>query len=125
MFFAIAPDAQFKPVRQRVHNGHTNAVQTARDLVGITVELTASVQLGHDNFGGRNAFALMDTDRNATTVIGHRYRPVIMDLDVHSVRVSGQSLINSVVDDFVHHMVQSGAIIRVTNIHARALANCL
>ena len=52
VLFAVAPDAQFEEVGQCVYNGYTHPVQTARNFVGIAVELSAGVQLGHDNFGG-------------------------------------------------------------------------
>ena len=50
MFLVVAPDAQFQPFGQGVHNRDADAVQTAGYLVGIAVKLTTSVQLGHDDF---------------------------------------------------------------------------
>ena len=69
VLFARTPDPQFQPVTERVHNRHANAVQAARDLVGVAVEFAARVQLGHDDFGRRNALFLVDADRNAATVV--------------------------------------------------------
>ena len=51
IFLVIAPDRQLQPFRQRIHHGNTDAVQSAGDLVGILVELTAGMQLGHDDLG--------------------------------------------------------------------------
>jgi len=47
------------------------AVQAARHLVGILVEFSAGVQLGHDDLGRGNAFALVDVDGNAAAVVAH------------------------------------------------------
>ena len=35
VFLAIAVNGQLQPVRQRVHDGHADAVKAARDLVGV------------------------------------------------------------------------------------------
>src|SRR5690606_23496120 len=68
---AAAADSQDQLFRQRVHHGHTYAVQTAGDLVGVIVELTAGVQHGHDDLGSRNAFVFVHVYRDATTVVTH------------------------------------------------------
>ncbi len=41
VFFAIAPDAQLKEIRKRIHNRHTNTVQAARHLIGVLVKFAA------------------------------------------------------------------------------------
>ena len=76
MLFAVAPDAQVEPFRQRVHDRNAHAVQTARHLVGVLVELTAGVQLGHDDLGRRDAFFRVDVGRDAAPVVVHRARSV-------------------------------------------------
>ena len=48
---AGAADGQLQGGRQCVHDGDADAVKTAGDLVRILVELTAGVELGHDDFG--------------------------------------------------------------------------
>lgn len=77
VLFALAPDAQFQPVAQRVHNRNAHAVQTARHLVAVAVELAARVQLGHDDLGGGHAFFFVDANRNAAPVVadGNRKDP--------------------------------------------------
>jgi len=52
MLLAVAPDGELEPRRQRIHHRDADAVQAARDLVGILVELTAGMELGHDDLGG-------------------------------------------------------------------------
>src|SRR5207253_5964830 len=44
MLLAVAPDAQAKPARERVHDRDADAVQPARDLVGVLVELTPGME---------------------------------------------------------------------------------
>ena len=62
--------------RQRIDDGDADAVEAARYLVGVLVEFSAGMQLGHDDFGGRHAFAV-DVGRNAAAVVAHgaRSRP--------------------------------------------------
>ena len=73
MLFAIAPDGQIEPFAKRVDDRHADAVEAARHLVGIVVrrvlELTAGVQLGHDDLGRRNAFFGMNAGRNSAAIV--------------------------------------------------------
>lgn len=105
MFFAVTPDAQLQPIRQGVHNGHTHAVQTARDLVGVAVKLTARVQLGHDDLGRRDALFWVDIHRNTTAIVADGNRAVGVDFHGHIVGVTRQSLVDAVVHDLIDHMV--------------------
>ena len=46
---AVAVDLGLQPLRQGVDDRHADAVQAARDLVGVVVELAAGVRLGQDD----------------------------------------------------------------------------
>ena len=112
VFGVVAPDGQFQPFRQGIDHRNADTVQPAGHLVGIAaligiVELTASVQLGHDDFGGGNAFFLVDADRDPTAIVMHGNRRIRVDFDAHKIGMSGQSLVNAVVHNLVHHMVQT------------------
>ncbi|MND34630.1 hypothetical protein D3C80_252520 [compost metagenome] len=123
--FASAADFQLEPDRQRVHNRNAHAMQTTGNLIGILVELTAGMKLSHDDFGSRNTFFLMDIGRDATTVIGHGAGAVGVKRHGYKRSVACKRLIDCIVHDFVDHVMQAGAVIRVTDIHARALTNCV
>ena len=120
---AVAVDAQLEPARERVHHGDADAVQAAGDLVGVLVELTARMQLGHDDLGRRDAFALVDVGRNAAAVVGDGHRAVGIERDRDFRRMAGQRLVDGVVDHLVDHVVQARAVIGVADIHARPLAH--
>ena len=98
-------------------------MQAAGDLVGVLVELTARMELGHDDLGGRNPLFGMDGNRNAATIIAHRAGAIGVQDNLDSVAVARQRLVNGVIDHLVHHVVQTRAIVGVANIHARALAH--
>src|SRR5690606_35749925 len=112
---------------QAVDAGHTHAVQTARDLVRVLVELAACVQFGHDDFGGAAlGFVLvvpLDVGGNAAAVVGDRDRVVGMDGDVDFGAVTCQRFVNGIVQHFEDAVVQAGAIRGVTDVHAGTLAH--
>ncbi len=56
-------------LRQRVHDRHADAVQSARHLVAVLVELSAGVQHGHRELDTRHLFRRMDVDGNAASVV--------------------------------------------------------
>src|SRR3546814_636566 len=60
---AVAPDVEGELFAQRVDHRDANAVQAAGNLVAVVVELTAGVQLGHDDLRRRDALFLVDVDR--------------------------------------------------------------
>ena len=76
VLLAAAIDRQLQPLGERVHHRDADAVQAAGDLVGVLVELPAGVQLGHDDLGRRDAFALVDVGGDAAAVVGDGDRAV-------------------------------------------------
>ena len=123
MLFVVAPDGELQRARQCIDHGHADAVQSTGDLVGILVEFSAGMQLRHDHFGGRYAFALVDVDRDAAAVVAHGAGAVRIERDQNFLGEAGQRLVHRVVDDLVDHVVQAGAVVGVADIHARPLAH--
>ena len=123
VFLAVAPDRELEPGRERVDDRDADAVQAAGDLVGVLVEFSARVQLGHDHFGGRHAFFLVDVGRDAAAVVEHRAGAVGIERDGHLRGVAGERLVDRVVDDLVDHVMQARAVVGVADIHARTLAH--
>src|SRR5690606_10361211 len=64
-------------------------------------------------------------DRDAAAVVRHRDRAVLVDRHGDVVGVAGQGLVDRVVHDLEHHVVQAGAVVDVTDVHARTLAHGL
>ena len=123
MLLAVAPDGELEPAGQRIDHGDADAVQAAGHLVGVLVEFSAGVQLGHDDLGGRHAFALVDVGRDAAAVVAHGAGAVGIERDHDFLGEAGQRLVDGVVDDLVDHVVQAGTVIGVADIHARPLAH--
>ncbi len=118
MLFLVAPDAQLQPLRERVDHRDADAVQAARHLVGVLVELAAGMEAGHDHLGRRDALAAVDVGRDAAAVVAHRDRAVGVERDVDPVAVAGERLVDRVVDHLEHHVMQAGAVIGVADVHA-------
>jgi hypothetical protein len=122
---AAPPDAQIQPVAERVDHADADAVQTARDLVGVLVEFPAGMELGHDDLGRAHPLFGVKLHGNAAAVVADRNAVVGVQGDADFGRVAGQRLVDAVVDDLVDHVVQARAVIGVADIHARALADSL
>ena len=100
-------------------------MQSAGDLVTIAAELRTRVQRGHDDLGrGLVPVLAMVVDRDATTVVGHTTAAVGEQCHVDPRGLARHRLVDRVVDDFVHEVVQSGRS-RRSDVHARALAHGL
>ena len=98
-------------------------MQTARYFVGIAVEFTARMQLGHDDFGGGNALTIVHANRNTAPVVGDGNRAVFMDRNGNMIGMTRQRFVNPVVHNFIHHMVKAGPIVGIPDIHTGTLTN--
>jgi hypothetical protein len=125
--FAFAAHREAQPLAQGVHARHAHAVQTARDLVAVLVELAACVQLGQGDFGGR-ALGLvlvvhLHARGDAAAVVGHADGVIAVDGDDDVVAVARQRFVDRVVDDLEHEVVQARAVRGVADVHAGAFAH--
>ena len=119
---AVAAHGDFQPAGKSVHAGDAHAVQTARNLVGVVVELAASVQFGHDHLHGGNAQLGMNIHGNTAAVVAHGNAVVHVQDDFYPVAVAGHGLVYGVVHHFVHEMMETTDV-RAAYIHGRALAD--
>jgi hypothetical protein len=96
--FAFAAHREAQPLAQCIHARHTHAVQTARDLVAVLVELAACVQFGQSDLG-RTALGLvlvvhLHAGGDAAAVVGDADGIVRVDGDDDVVAVARQRLVN-------------------------------
>ncbi len=119
---AVGPDLDGDPAGQGVHDGDTDAVQTAGDRVAAAAELAARVQHGQHDLDGRLALGRDDAHRDAAAVVDDAHAAVGEDRDVDGVRVTGQRLVDGVVDDLLHEVVQTTLTGRA-DVHAGSLAD--
>ena len=118
----VAPYPHLEILGQRVDHGDADAVQPARHLVAVLVELAAGVQHGQRQLDTGNLFRRMDVDRNPAPVVVNGDRVVSVDDDVDPRRVARHRLVDRVVHDFVDEVVQPARRGR-SDVHPRPLAN--
>src|SRR3954471_4690488 len=119
----VAADLDLERLAQRVDNGDADAVQAARHLVAAAVaELAAGVQDGEHDLEGRPALLLHERHGDAAAVVDDRDRVVGMDRDLDGARVAGERLVDGVVHNLVHEVVQAAHPGR-PDVHAGALAD--
>ena len=99
-------------------------MEAAGHLVPAAAELAAGVEDGKDYLQGGLARLGLDIHRNAPAVVGNG--DGIARVDSHSDigAVAGQSLVNRVIHNLIHQVVQAG-LRGGADIHTRALAHRL
>ena len=120
----VAVHLHLQPFAQRVDDRGADAVQAAGDLVAAAAELAAGVQHRVDDLQRGTARLRLDVHGDAAAVVGDGDRPVRVDRHVDMRAEAGQRLVDGVVHDLVHEVVQAGRGGRA-DIHARALSDRL
>ena len=119
VFASAAFHAHLETSRQRIDHGDPDPVQSAREPVAPLRELAARMEPGEDELDARNAFVGMDVDGHPAAVVADRQRIVPVRDDRELARLSGDRLVDAVVDDFLRKVIRPGGI----GVHARTLAH--
>lgn len=113
---AFALDEQLDLGRQRIDHAHAHAMQAAGEGVVAVAELAAGMQPGQDQLDTGNLFFRVHVHRHAAAVVGHLAAAVLVQGHFDLPGVTGQRLVDRVVDHFLRQMVRA----RSVGIHARA-----
>src|SRR3546814_19062613 len=73
----------------------------------------------------RDAFLGVDVDGNAAAVVADGDRAVAVQRHRHGVAVARQRLVDGVVDHFVDHVVQAGAVVGIRSEERRVGKECV
>ena len=122
--FAAAAHFNLHMLTQSVNAGNTYTMQAAGNLVAAVTELTACMQYCHDNLNSRLLFLFHHIHGDTTAVIDNRNAVILMDNYLDITAVAGQSLVNTVVHNLIHQMVQTAGG-RTADIHSRSFAYSL
>ena len=120
--FAVAPDFEIEPVGERVDDGDADAVQAARNFVGVAIEFSAGVQDGHHDFGGGLFLGGVHVDGNAAAVVDYGDAVIVVHGDVDFVAEAGHGFVDGIVDHFPDEMMQAQFAGRA-DVHRGAFAN--
>ena len=99
-------------------------MEAAGHLVRVLIEFSAGMQDGQNDFGSTLPF-FMCVDGNPSTVVLNSHRTIRMNHHIDLIAVTCQGLINRVIHDLKHHMMQACAVIGVADIHPRTLFHSL
>ena len=113
-----AGDLDLHAIGQSVGDRDADAVQAARGVVDLGVELAAGVQRAHDHFERRLVLEFrVRIDRDAAAVVGHGDEAVGIKLDIDEARVAGQRLVHRIVDHLGEQVVQR-LLVGAADVHA-------
>ena len=99
-------------------------MEAAGDLVGALAEFSAGVEVGEHELEGRDLVDRVGVDGDAAAVVLDRAGAVEVDRDLDRRGEARQGLVHRVVDDLEDAVVQA-ALVRVADVHVRALAHPL
>jgi hypothetical protein len=68
-------------------------------------------------------FLRVDVHRNSTAVVRHGDGLIRMDGDRNVSAMTGQRFVDRVVDDLKDHVMQTGPVIGVADVHSRAFSD--
>ncbi len=121
----LARNLHLHALGQRVGDRDADAVQSARGVVDLGVELAAGVQRAHDHF--ERGFVLelrMRVDRNAAAIVGDADEAVRLHLDFDPAGMAGERLVHGIVDHLGEQVMQR-LLVGAADIHAGAAAHRL
>ena len=105
--FPVLRDFHFQPLGQRIDHARAHAVQTAGDLIASAAEFTARVQHRVDDFQRGPSRLRLNVDRDAAAVVLHGDGVALVDGHLDVMAIARQRLVDRVVDDLIHEVVQA------------------
>ncbi len=114
----LARDLDLEALGERIGDRDADAVQAARGLVDLGLELAAGVQRAHDHFERRLVREFgMRIDRDAAAVVGDGDEAVGLHLDLDPIGVAVDRLVHGVVDRLGEQVMQR-LLVGAADIHA-------
>ena len=110
---AIAVNLHLAPLREKIHNRHTDAVQSTRSLISLLIELATELENRHHTLQGADIAShflgkvCVAFDRDTPTVVLDRHRTIGIDENGNHLRELRHRFIDGVVHNFIHQVVQS------------------
>ena len=105
--FPVLADLDLQPLGKGVDDRRAHAVQTAGDLIAPAAEFASCVQDGIDDLKCGLAGLGLNVDGDAAAIVGDGDGVALVDGHNDVLAVSGQRLVDRVVDDLIDQMVQT------------------
>ena len=122
---AFPLDLDLERSRKRVDDGKPHAMEAARDLVRVVVELAARVEVRQDDLQRLAPVHGMGPDGDPAPVVFDGDRVVRVDDDGDRVAVPGLGLVDRVVHELGDHVVKARDVVGVPDVHPGPLAHGL
>ena len=106
--FSVLMDLNHQPLGKRIDHRSTDTVKTARDLIASSAELAAGVQHRKDDFQRALSGLFLNIYGNAASVVGDADDVPRFDAHFNMGAVSGQRLVDGVVDNLIDQVMQTG-----------------
>src|ERR1051326_7127648 len=119
---SLALDLGLEPLAHGVHAFRADALQAAADRVRALAELASGVEIGEHEFERGHLELRVHVHGNAATDVLDRDGAVDVDRDDDLGAEPGERLVDGVVHDLEHAMVQA-ALARVADVHVGPLAD--
>ena len=97
-------------------------MQSTGNLVIAVIKFTSSMQHRHNDFCCRLPF-FVDIRRNPPAIIRNRHGFIGMHHHPNNIAVPLKCFVNRIINELLNHMMQSGAIISIANVHSGPLSN--
>ena len=107
IFLAILINIDLQPLRKGINYRRTYTMKSARYLVSAAAELTAGMKNRKYDFYSRKSRFFLDSNRNTTSIINDGDGIVGVDGHIDLGTISGQSLVNGVVNDLIYQMMET------------------
>ena len=117
-------DGRDHPLGKGVHDGYSDSVETSGDLVCVLVELTSGVEVGETELHCGFGLSLGDSGGDTPTVVDDGDGTIGVHGDIDAGGESRHDLVDGVVDDLVHEVVQTPRV-GATDVHSGPFADGL
>jgi hypothetical protein len=121
---AVAGDLDLRAVSEGVDHRHADTVEATGHRVGLAVELPAGMQGRERHLDGGTLLGRMEVDGDAAAVVADLQATVVEDADRDALGMAREVLVDRVVDDLPHEVVQPAAVGR-SDVHRRTLPDAL
>ena len=121
---AFAADLGDETVGEGVDALRADAVEAAGNLVRALVELAARVEVREHELERGDLLLRVHRDGDAAAVVLDGQRAVGVDLDLDVLAITGERLVDRVVDDLIDAVMEA-RLVRIADIHTGSLADGL
>jgi hypothetical protein len=105
IFLTTTAHPHLQTRRERVHDRHADAVQPTREAIIFQRKFATGMQTRQDHFHTGHLLLRMEVHGHTTPIVFHSQRAIPIEGDFNGPGITGDSLINAVVNHLLSQMV--------------------